>query len=327
MNSNIIFFYGADSYRIQLRLKELLLADEFSRATIDASENWSTNSFAAQVQAVPFFGDQRQIIVKNAFAGIATDEVDKVLLVLDKVPVTTSVIFVENGKPDARTRLFKALSKLSQVEIFEPLRGLAWSKFVDETARAAGVKLSRPARDILLFDLEGDSAQLIQVMAQLGLWAGEREVAASDAAYFVPRRPEGDSFKLLGALADKRIDGVVHFLCDLWRQDEAPMRVLGAIVYQYRQMLWAKAYLEDGVPPRDLASKLKVPPFVASRLSSVASRVPLDWIKTVYGQIGQIDEGIKSGKIEQKAGIEILVYNLAEFHKNIATTRPVIALV
>jgi DNA polymerase-3 subunit delta len=340
---NLVFLYGTDTYRLQKRLKELSLPDEFSRATIDGSENWSTGSFAAQVQAVPFFGNTRQIIVKNAFSGITTDEVDRVLSVTGKVPATTNVIFVESGKPDARTRLFKALSKLSQVETFEPLGGLAWSKFVDETARSANLKLSQPARDALLFDLEGDSAQLIQVVAQLQLWAGppasawpeaklqalragEREITASDVAYFVPRRPEGDSFKLLGALAEKRIEGAVRFLYDLWHQDEAPMRVLGAIVYQYRQILWAKAYLEDGTPVRELASKLKVPPFVVGRLSSIASRVSWPWVKTVYGHIRQIDEGIKSGKIEQQAGIEVLVYNLAQFHSKPKSVEPVLRL-
>jgi len=313
---NLIFLYGTDGYRLQERLKELIIADELNRLMIDAGTRWNTAEFASQTQAMPFLGATRQIVVKGALRALAADEGLKIMQVASHIPPTTAVVFVESISPDKRTKIFKDLTKLAQTEVFEPLKGAAWSRYVYEAARQGGIRMAAAARDALTTNLEGDSGQLHQVINQLALWANPQEVTAEDIALFTPRRAETDSFKLLGALADQRADSAVRSLLDLWRQGEDPLRVLGAIAYQYRQLLWAKAYLAEGVKPNELPAKLNIRPFVVSRLLSLTRRASWNWLRSIYQQISRIDESIKNGKIEAVAGIEVLVYNLLILHGN-----------
>src|SRR3989344_3931353 len=314
MIPNLTFLYGTDGYRLQKRLKELLIADELNRLVIDAGASWNTAEFASQAQAMPFLGATRQMVIKDALRTFSTDEGLKVIQVAEHLPQTTAVVFVESVSPDKRMKFFKDLTKLAQTEVFEPLKGAVWTQYVHVAAEQSGIRLAVPARDALATNLEGDSGQLHNVIGQLSLWANGREVTAEDVALFTPRRAETDSFKLLGALADQRAEPAARSPLDLWRQDEDPLRAPGAIAYQYRQLLLAKAYLAEDIKQSELSGKLKVPPFVVSRLISLARRASWDWLKSIYQQISRIDEGIKNGKIEAVAGIEVLAYNLLILH-------------
>lgn len=316
---NLIFLYGADAFRLRKRLKELFIADELNRLVIDVGESWDTARFASQAQAIPFLGPSRQIIVVGALRALSSDEALKVLNTIGQIPPTTNIIFAETSAPDKRTKFFKDLVKLAQVEIFEPLWGAAWSRYVQDESRRTDPMLSPAARDALTANLEGDSGQLHQVIVQLGLWAEGQEITAEDVALFTARRSDSDSFKMLGALSGKQAHSVVRFMLDLWRQNEDPLRVLGAVAYQYRQLLWTKAFLAEGVAPNQLASKLKSPPFVVSRLLSLAKSASWDWLKSIYREIAKIDESIKNGKIEARAGLEVLVYNLYVLHTSAST--------
>ena len=239
--NKLIFIYGSDAYRLRKRLKELYIVDELNRLVIDASDSWDTARFASQVLATPFLGPSRQIIVMGALRALSSEEALKVLSAASQISPTTAIIFAETSAPDKRTKFFKDLVKQARVETFDPLWGASWARYVEVETRRANLKLSPAARNALTANLEGDSGQLHQVITQLELWVEGREINEDDVALFTARRSDSDSFKMLGALSDKRAYETVHFMLDLWRQDEDPLRVLGAVAYQYRQLLWTKA--------------------------------------------------------------------------------------
>src|SRR3989344_7696831 len=114
MIPNLTFLYGTDGYRLQKRLKELLIADELNRLVIDAGASWDTAEFASQAQAMPFLGATRQMVIKGALRALTADEGLKVMQVAEHLPQTTAVIFFESTSPDKRVKFFKDLAKLAQ---------------------------------------------------------------------------------------------------------------------------------------------------------------------------------------------------------------------
>lgn len=265
-----------------------------------------------------------------------------------------TVIIIENGVPDKRGKLYKWLQKNGRSEGFLKLAGAEWNKFASDIITLRQIKIAPSARQLLTTELEGDSWQLTNVLDQLEAWYininkkhhpvdknrhpvldtgskkteegilnqvqydvkyHDRILEQDDINLFVSRKSHGDSFKLLDAIARGNITIALRHISDLWSQGEAPLRVLGAIVFQYRQLVVIKSALDDNINPYEIAKECKIHPFVASKLTPLARNTDWDKLKTIYDEIAKIDEALKSGKIEPEAGLEILVYNLMELHK------------
>lgn len=228
-----------------------------------------------------------------------------------------TVIIIENGVPDKRGKLYKWLQKNGRSEGFLKLAGAEWNKFASDIITLRQIKIAPSAHQTLITETEGDSWQLINVLDQLEAWSAHRSnpIDNYDVSLFVSRKSHGDSFKLLDAIARGNITIALRHISDLWSQGEAPLRVLGAIVFQYRQLVVIKSALDDNINPYEIAKECKIHPFVASKLTPLARNTDWDKLKTIYDEIAKIDEALKSGKIEPEAGLEILVYNLMKLHK------------
>ncbi len=348
----IYFLFGDDSYRLQKRLQEIKSGantGNFGVSQIDASENWDINRFENELTAIGFFGGERLVIVKNLLASKDVD-VDGVIKLLDIIVRDSSesrtknrnsshlitdsnnseiasslamtndsvtVVVVENKTPDKRGKLYKWLKKNARSEEVLKLAGSVWNKFASGIIASRNIKITPSARTLLITETEGDSWQLTNVLDQLEAWSAHRSLPIdnNDINLFVSRKSHGDSFKLLDAIARGNVNIALHHIADLWSQGEAPLRVLGAIVFQYRQLVVIKSALDDNINPYEIAKECKIHPFVASKLTPLARNTDWDKLKTIYNEIAKIDEAIKSGKIEPEAGLEILVYNLINLHK------------
>lgn len=336
------------------QLREEIGAGDFNVSQIDAQENWDSNRFENELTAVGFFGGSRLVIVKNLLATKDVDA-EKVIELLGnlhpnirprrtslglapendaKVPrerrdssaavgmtsgSEVTVIIVETMMPDKRTKLYKWLQKNAGAEEFSKLSGSEWIKFASGLIAESKIKISGSARQRLFSETEGDSWQLVNVLDQLSLWRAATDnhpLEIDDINLFVRRKLRGNSFQLLDAINRGQTEVVTHHLKDLWAQGEAPLRVLGAIVYQYRQLVLIKAALEEGLNNYQIIRELKIPPFVAQKVGALARTTDWSTIKEIYNHITQIDEQIKSGKIEPEAGIEILIYNLLQIHRS-----------
>jgi DNA polymerase-3 subunit delta len=86
--------------------------------------------------------------------------------------------------------------------------------------------------------------------------------------------------------------------------------VFGMVVRQFRYLLLAREALDTGTPARDLAAALEVHPFVAQKIASQARNFDLETLETVYRRLRDIDEEVKSGRIELDTAMESLVAEL-----------------
>ena len=71
--------------------------------------------------------------------------------------------------------------------------------------------------------------------------------------------------------------GEYDFRVTLLGTGEPPLRIVHMIRRQFRLLARAKALSEDGVPRPEIASGLKVPPFVARKLEEQAGKMGLPY--------------------------------------------------
>lgn len=312
---NLFFLFGTDGYRLRRRLNEIkkpFVEGGVDIVNIDAQERWDAGAVNEALMSMGLFASKRLITVQGIIKSPA--DADWLMSRLKNIAPEITVVFVEGGAPDKRSKLYKILSKLCQTEVFEPLKGADWRRAAESIITAADININYNAKSYLVTATEGDGWLLTNVASQLKLYCGDRQVEQADIDLFIHRQPGGNSFQMLDAISQNRIGTAYGQLRDLWRLNEDPIKVLGAIGFQYRSVALIKAAQEDGINSHELSKKAALHPFVVSKLSSLSRKHSWRWVSDVYNEIAKIDEGIKRGKIEGETGIELLVYNLAQSH-------------
>ena len=81
-------------------------------------------------------------------------------------------------------------------------------------------------------------------------------------------------------------------------------------VYQFHNLLMIKDLIERGVSYSDLASKTKLHPFVVKKSFQQIKNFSLKELKKIYGRLAESDLAVKTGNIEPRAVLEMLIVEI-----------------
>lgn len=227
---------GADSSGTEAFNYDLLYGDE-----TDASE------ILAKAGEAPVFASRRLILVKSADKLSAT-EGEKLLDYLAEPCETTALVFVAGKKMDERRKFSQTLMKRAVlVDCAPPPEGQlpAWIK---AEAGRVGVKVEDEAVLLLkdmaasLKDMAGGSLYLIRrELEKLAAYVGEGAVArAADVQILKGTEPGASVFDLTGAIGAQNRAQALRILARNLDAGEDPLRILGALAWQYRRIWKAK---------------------------------------------------------------------------------------
>ena len=74
-----------------------------------------------------------------------------------------------------------------------------------------------------------------------------------------------------------------------------------------QNLLLLKDQMERGVPLPGLEKKLKLHPFVLRKTFALAKNFSLAALKKIYQRLSEIDYDIKTGRIEPRAALDLIV--------------------
>lgn len=226
---------GADSGTAAFNY-DLLYGDE-----TDASE------ILARAGESPVFAARRLILLKAADK-LPAAEGEKLLDYLEEPCETTALVFVAGKKMDERRKFTQALMKRAiLVDCAPPPEGqlLAWIK---AEAGRVGVQVEDEAllllRDMAasLKDMAGGSLYLIRrELEKLAAYVSEgRQAKAADVQALKGTEPGASVFDLTGAIGAQDRGRALRILARNLEAGEDPLRILGALVWQYRRIWKAK---------------------------------------------------------------------------------------
>jgi DNA polymerase-3 subunit delta len=99
-------------------------------------------------------------------------------------------------------------------------------------------------------------------------------------------------------------------LNDMEALKEPMPKVMFMIARQFRQLMQVKLLMRDGASQGEIASRFKVPPFIAGKLISQSKGYPLDKLEKAISTSLELDIAIKTGRIGDKAAVELLITGL-----------------
>lgn len=109
--------------------------EELNETILDAPD---TAQIIAAAETMPFMADQRLVLVREHGALQRGEADEKLLSYLPRVPDTTVLVFLHNGKADSRKKLYKAIDKLDGVVSFQTLDDRELNEWVRQRFSKAG---------------------------------------------------------------------------------------------------------------------------------------------------------------------------------------------
>lgn len=282
--------------------------------------------------ALPFLGGTRLIIVHGWLGQLAGDlargstaaqeKAQALAAYLSHVPESTHLVFVEETTLSDNHPVVRAIEALAEqgkaeVRLFTlPRKARERREYVQrwlrDRARALDVNLDPQATRLLTDVLGHDLRLLDQELNKLRTYAGPGGyVTREDVEQLVPYTQEASIFDMINAIGEGNARQAVLLLQRALEGGQHPLQVLALLARQYRIYIGLKEMAERGVPPDQMASPLRIPPWTVRRDLRVAQRLSWPFLERVMERLLETDVRIKQGKIDPVLAIQLLVLGLS----------------
>lgn len=312
----IVFLYGEDNFRLKQKvrqLKEKFISSSLgdTNLAILEAEKTDFNEMARQILAMPFLSRKRLVIVENLLKKGKKSDQEKMNEFLKKIPESTVLTFVEESVPDRRSSLFKKLSQLPQAAEYKPLEGDALRRWIKKEAESRSGEIESDAVGKLAEYVGSDLWRMSNEIEKLVLY--QKKITLENIELFVAKEVQANIFNLIEQTAAQNPKKAIYELYQLLKDNQAEIYILTMLAYQYRNLLIIKDTQErnPSLSRFELAKKTRLHPFVVGKGLSVVGRYTLNDLKQIYRKILNFDTRLKTGKIESRVALELLVFQLA----------------
>lgn len=259
--------------------------DAFNDDVLYGDESDAAEILARASQA-PVFAPRRTVVVKSA-EKLPAGEGEALLKYLEAPCETTTLVFVA-ARLDKRLKFSKELLARAVTIDCSPLPEAQLEEWVRRESGRVGVQLSREAASALvqlalsLREESGGSLNLIRrELEKLAAYVpAGRPASPADVEVVRGGEPGASVFDLARTIADRRKAQALWILARNLAAGEEPLRILGALAWQFRQIWKAKEQRRPGglggdlsgaFTERDLATALRLCAEADAKLKGGAS--------------------------------------------------------
>ena len=306
---NLYLFFGEESYLLQKKVnfwKKSFQSKhgEYNLSVIDGLKE-NANSIISECETMPFLGEKRLIIIENLppsmGAKLDDKKINALLRFLDNIPESSVLVFV-NSKPDKRTKFYKQLSKIAQVEEFKQISAGELSIWVLNELKARGGKILPLATQYLIGKTGNNLWALHNEIDKLIAYAGEKPISENDIENLVTPVFDVNVFKLTDYIGAKQSKQAIDILNKLIDSGNNSIQIFNMIIRQFRIFLQIDEMKQK--PASEIASALKLHPFVVQNSLKQVRLFGRDELVKAYKDLLEIDRKLKTGLIKISANNE-----------------------
>ena len=314
----VFLFYGQEEYLMEKEIKKLkneLLDASFMSMSYKVFDNPSFNILMDCVQSAPLmFGNTLTIIYIDKYLignkmSLDDKQIDSINYALSNLSDNVNIIFIckiprdENKKPDSRKKLYKILSKYSQVREF------AQYKIYDKQLQSEILKMTKEK------DLTISSSTISFLIEQLGvnLTLIDSELEKLKIAIHPNKAINQDAIKkyckssedvfILADLIIQENKNEILKQYDLLTEKRHPLEIFSVLQSNFQRFIFVKNY-EKKMSTKDIASKLKLHEFVVMKIQEKLKKISLDKLLKIRENLINAEYKLKTG---QSASSEILL--------------------
>ncbi len=268
-------------------------------------------SLVSACNSFSLFGEGPFVVLRDLDAWNAAQKAVIVDYLEDPSPGSDLILL--GKKLGARERLLAAVEKSGEVHTFEQPTGKALVKWLVGHAKKRDLDLPEDVAEDLSNRCSGDKMRLLQETEKLALYVGEGTATHDDVAALCPPDVQSNIFAFVDSLAAGKRDRAIELLEGLIGTGEPPLRLTFMIRRQFQLVARARALIDRGTPRKELASRLKVPPFVARKLEEQGRKFDEEDVDRALVLIQDLESGLKGGSgLSDELQVEMTVLGLSE---------------
>jgi len=312
----VYLLHGEDEFAIERFLSELeTKVGDASIATLNISkleaQSLSLEELRAVVCALPVLVQRRLVVVNKPSAHFGMPSLrQKFINLMESLPDSTALVLVEYQtlqKDDWLLKWAREAGARCYLRDFPRLKGAAMTRWIQEQALALGGEFTLQAAALLSSLVEDDARLANQEIRKLLAYVdGKRAVEPDDVENLTAPVRQGDIFAMVDALGNRDGRNALGLLHRMLAGKDTPA-VFGMVVRQFRLLLLARDLLDHKAGEKDIARQLKLHPFVAGKVTTQAKRFSSAELELVYPLLLEMDDAIKSGRMEAGLALETFV--------------------
>jgi DNA polymerase III subunit delta len=294
----VYLFSGSDRPKIALALQRLRARiGEEATEQLHASEAAGPDAVAACNALGLFGGDQRAVIVDGVEAWKAAD-VKEIEAYLDAPAPTTVLALIGDGvKKDSA--LAKAVAKVGEVHVYE-VGKKQLPEWVGEQFARLGAPIDRDACRALVEAVGDDVGDLASEIQKLATWANGEQITRAHVEELAVGRAETPIFAVTDAWGQRDVAATLRStesLLDRTHRTRSGelLRLVASLTGHVGRVRKISRLSDEGVRSSEIASRLKMHPFVAEKAAKQARNFSPDELAQATVRLADLDAGAKGG--------------------------------
>lgn len=259
-----------DATRARLRARAEREGGSAALEVFEPGEGRGMPDHEALLAAIPAMSlmDSRRYLLADGIERWRDKQLEPVLAALGELPPDLTLVLIARDKPAAK--LVKAVKAAGgEVHEFEAPKAREMPRVLVGEAQRLGFRLDPGAARLLVERMGANPLRLRNELERLALWAGEGgEVGMADLEEMIADTSEAAVWSLSDALIEGDAAAALRIGERLIGQGENVTGLIYGLASRLRGACAAAAQLEEGIPPKQVESSLKMHPYAAKQLVS-----------------------------------------------------------
>lgn len=319
--SPIYLIYGEETYLAEKFLKALLSLVNPQNDT-EAVQYFDTSSdvktILQSLDSSPFFSEKNIIIANDLkiFQDKLSDkdkrDEQQFIDYIASVPEYSILIMqYHKNKIDKRRKLFKTIDRYGSIVECETLNYWNINDWLNSRLRELNLRFDREAYAYFIEAVKSmdkiSLGFLDQELIKLTLYTDEKFISRQILEQVFSSIPEISAFRLWDSLCDKNISLALELYMIQQSSGIHSLRLLAFLVRQVRQIWQVKIYLNKGQNMKQIASTLKLHPFITEKIIKQTNNFSLAKIERTLQNLASADYKLKTGTDEPALIENILI--------------------
>lgn len=322
----LYFFYGEETFLLSYyldKLKKLILdpvTESFNFHRFN-EENWSITEFSDAQEMLPMMAERTMIQVDGVDPfKLPEEDRNRLAVLFRELPDSCTVIFTflaTEWKPDKRMKkLWEAMSDTGSMVEFarqEQKDLLPW------VARHFAAHEKRISQEDCLYLIEitgGTMTALNGEIEKICAFSGAPAICRADIDAVTEPVLDAVVFQMTDMLCAGNYSGALEKLNQLFKMQQEPIPILGAIGSSFRRLTAAKIFLDRGKTPYDLQQFLGIWDKAARQAMTAARNLPASFLQHASELIVQTDYRMKTSFDDPERLLEMMLLTLAQEAKH-----------
>lgn len=310
---SVYLLIGKDRFLVKNHIKSLLSHEDiknFDHLFYDAEET-GVQDVLQELRTVSLFDEGKVVILEHleSFDKASQNDLDSFIKYLKK-PVEQAVFIMTIKDLSSVQNLQDVLEKYAFIEYIPSLEDADFLNLIETMFKNDGFSLEEGVIEHLL-NLTGkqDLFLIEQEIEKLKTYKfDEKMISKKDVEALVSKSFDDNIYDLSEALIHKEVNRMLDVFYDLVSKNIDVLTVLNHLVYKMQEIKYTQLLIKQGMGRDEIMSYFNISS--SGRVYYMMKNAKLiagDRIESFIKKIAQLDYEIKSGKIDKKIGVELLL--------------------